>query len=285
VPWLQTDQVAIAKVWRMGERWRMRSLFHRALGLILLLALGSTGACAGMAVPKPRKLSFQSAGRNIEIDLYPAAGAGPHRTIIVMPGAGGALLDGPAMRRVARELAAAGDTVYLLHYFNRTGTIVAWIALMERHFDEWLGTVRDAIAWVQAREGGPATQIGVYGYSLGGFLAVAAASDNPAVGAVAEQAGGMWNSQERRVRKMPPVLMIHGRADRKVPFEKYAVPLERVLRARGGKVETHFVDGEGHSFTAPAMAVVRAKLTEYFGRELRPSTARRGKSAAAAARD
>jgi carboxymethylenebutenolidase len=255
----------------MGDLGRMRSPFSRALVLVLLLGCGSAGACAGPGAPRPEKLFFRSAGRRIEIDLYPAAGAGPHRAIIVMPGSGGTLLDGPALRRVARALAAAGDTVYLLHYFDRTGTIVApWISVMERHFDEWLGTVRDAIVWVQARESGQAAQIGVYGYSLGAFLAVAAASENPAVGAIAEQAGGMWNAQETRVGKMPPVLMIHGRADQRVPFDKYARPLERVLRERGGQVETRFVDGQGHGFTPAAMAIVRAALVQYFNRELQP---------------
>jgi carboxymethylenebutenolidase len=254
----------------------MSSPFRSAfVALLLLLGLGSARAGADTPVPisapKPEKLAFASEGRSIEIDLYPAAGVGPHRTILVMPGAGGTLLDGPAMRRVARALAGAGDTVYLLHYFNRTGTIIApWISLMERHFDEWLGTVCDAIAWVQVREGKPATPIGVYGYSLGAFLAVAAASNNAAVGAIAEQAGGMWNSQETRVGKMPSVLMIHGRADQRVPFARYAIPLERVLRKRGEKVETHFVDGEGHGFTPPAMAVVRTELVAYFDRELPP---------------
>jgi dienelactone hydrolase len=256
---------------QIGEHPHMRSLFWRAVAALLLI----TGAAAAQglraAEANPAKLHFESAGAKIEADLYRPAGPAPHRTIIVMHGAGGALLDGPEMRRVARQLAAAGDTVYFLHYFDRTGTIVSRDAVMQEHFDDWLDTVRDAISWVHTREGKKAQPLGLYGYSLGGFLAVAAASDNPDVGAIAEQAGGMWNSQEQRVGKMPPVLMVHGRADQRVPFDQYAVPLLRVLRARGAKVETHFVDGEGHGFSQRAMAVVRAELVKYFARELRPS--------------
>jgi dienelactone hydrolase len=250
----------------------MGPLSSRAVGLLLVaLAVAATAWAAQTAAGgDPAKLYFESAGVRIEIDLYPAAGAPPHRTIIVMPGAGGTLLDGPEMRRVARQLAAAGDTVYLLHYFDRTGTLFARDAVMQEHFDDWLATVRDAIAWVHARQGRPAARIGVYGYSLGAFLAVAAASGNPEVGAIAEQAGGMWNSQEQRVGKMPPVLMIHGRADQRVPFDKYATPLLRVLHERGAKVETHFVAGEGHGFSQPAMVIVRAELVKYFARELQP---------------
>ena len=173
------------------------------------------------------------------------------------------------MQRVARALAAAGDTVYLLHYFNRTGTIVALDSTMQAHFDEWLQTVRDSIGWVYDRDGESGRPIGLYGYSLGGFLAIAASSDNPRVGAVTEQAGGIWNSQEKRIGHMPPVLMVHGLEDQRVSVEKYAKPLRRVLHAKGGHVEAEFAPGEGHVFSERAMASVRPKIAKFFSRELR----------------
>ncbi len=253
----------------MGEHPDMKPQVYSAVAALLLLAV-CAAALPAAAADGPEKLYFKSGGKDIEADLYPAAGPGPHRAVIVMHGAGGILFDGPEMRRVARQLAGAGDTAYLLHYFNRTGSIGVRDAAMQEHFDDWLGTVRDAITWVHAREAKETPTIGIYGYSLGAFLAVAAASDNPFVGAIVEQAGGMWNSQEQRVGKMPPVLMVHGRADQRVPFDKYAAPLLQVLRERGGKVETHFVDGEGHGFSQPAMVIVRAEAVQFFANELKP---------------
>ena len=204
--------------------------------------------------------------RKIRADRYAPVGMPSHRAVIVLYGAGGMVFDGPSMKRLARALAANGDTAYLLHYYNRTGSIVAIDSTMQKHFGEWLETLRDGIRWVHAREGKGARPIGVYGYSLGGFLAIAAASDNPLVGAVTEQAGGIWNSEEKRVGKMPPVLMVHGLEDKRVPFEKYAKPLLRVLRARGGRVETEFVPGEGHVFSEAAMARVRPKVAKFLTR-------------------
>lgn len=165
---------------------------------------------------------------------------------------------------MARSLARAGDSVYLLHYFNRTGTIGARDSDMQKHFGEWLETLRDGIVWAHGREKNGS--VGIYGYSLGGFLALAAASDNSLVGAVAEQAGGVWNSQEKRIGKMPPVLLVHGLRDTRVPFEKYAKPLQQLLRERGGKVETDFVPSQGHVFSENAMKVVRPKLVDFFAR-------------------
>jgi dienelactone hydrolase len=215
------------------------------------------------ATGRPATLFFESGGRNIRADRYSPTGTPSHRTVIVLYGAGGMIFDGPSMKRVARALANAGDAVYLLHYYNRTATVVALDSTMQKHFEEWLATVRDGISWAHSREKG---SIGLYGYSLGGFLAIAAASDNPLVGAVTEQAGGIWNSEEKRIGKMPPVLMVHGLEDKRVPVEKYAKPLLRVLRARGGHVETDFVPGEGHVFSESAMAVVRPKVAKFFAR-------------------
>lgn len=225
--------------------------------------LGGSGSADG-ANSRPTSLFFESGGRKIRVDRYAPTGTQSHRTVIVLYGAGGMVFDGPSMRRVARALADAGDTAYLLHYYNRTGTIVALDSTMQKHFEEWLKTVREGIVWAHGREENKARPIGLYGYSLGGFLAIAAASDNPLVGAVTEQAGGIWNFQEKRVGKMPPVLMVHGLEDKRVPVEKFAKPLLRVLRARGGHVETDFVPGEGHVFTEAAMVVVRPKVARFF---------------------
>lgn len=255
----------------MGESAGMNRWVVGAGVIWLLLGLDSSLKAAGVNETAARQASlfFESGGRKIRADHYSPVGRRSHRTVIVLYGAGGMVFDGPSMRRVARALAEAGDTVYLLHYYNRTGTIVALDSTMQAHFGEWLETLRDGIVWVHGREEKGAGPIGLYGYSLGGFLAIAAASDNPLVGAVTEQAGGIWNSQEKRVGKMPPVLMVHGLEDKRVPVEKYAKPLRRVLRERGGQVETEFVPGEGHVFSEAAMAVVRPKVAKFFARELR----------------
>ena len=240
-----------------------------AIGLVLGLAGPLSAAPAEGAATRPERLSFESGGRKIRADRYLPARARSGRTIIVLYGAGGMVFDGPSMRRMARTLTEAGDMVYLLHYYNRTGTIVARDSRIERHFKKWAETVRDGIGWVHAREGEGARSIGLYGYSLGGFLAIVAASDNPRIGAVTEQAGGMFSSAGKRLGKMPPVLMVHGLEDKRVPVEKYAKPLLRALRERGGHVETEFVPGEGHVFSEAAMAGVRVKVAKFFARELR----------------
>jgi dienelactone hydrolase len=213
------------------------------------------------------RLSTPSDGHRIRIDKYATSQGGKRPAILVLHGAGGTLLDGPEMRRVARQLAEAGNTVYLVHYFNRTGTIFGFDSGMQRNFASWLATVRDCIRFAQ-QDNADLSPVGIYGYSLGGFLALAAASDNPGVGAVVEHAGGIWNGNEELIRHMPPVLIIHGEGDRRVPFQKYAQPLTDILRKRSATFKTHFFPEEGHVFTARAMAKVRADATEFFRQHL-----------------
>jgi dienelactone hydrolase len=233
-----------------------------ALCGIWLVPSWVVGAGGGSA--RPVTLYFESGSRNIRADRYAPVGTPSRRAVIVLYGAGGMVFDGPSIKRVARALADAGDTVYLLHHYNRTGTIVALDSTMRRHFGEWLATLRDGIAWVHGREG--KRPVGIYGYSLGGFLAIAAASNNPLVGAVTEQAGGIWGEDAKRVGKMPPVLMVHGLDDKRVSFERFAKSLLRILHKRGGHVETEFVPGEGHVFSEAAMARVRPRLAKFFQR-------------------
>ncbi len=212
------------------------------------------------------RVAFLSGGKKIAVDRFAPIGTPTSHAILVLHGAGGTLLDGPEMRRKADSLAAAGNTVYLVHYFNRTGSFVAVDSTMQQHFNVWLETVRDAATWAATES--KARSVGIYGYSLGAFLAVAAASDNPRVGAVVEQAGGVWNSQEQRIGRMPPVLIVHGREDRRVPFAKYAEPLARLLRERHALAGTLYLPNEGHVFTAPANAQVSAKAAPFFAHHL-----------------
>lgn len=242
--------------------------------LLALPALAHARTAGGNLPPTPETLRFPSGGRDIRVDRYAPAAVEPPvgkrpGAVLVLNGAGGTLLDGPEMRRVAASLAASGRPAYVVHYFNRTNTVVARDAVLRRLYATWLPTVRDAVAFVHEREGG-GRPVGLYGYSLGAFLSVAVAGDNPRVGAVVEQDGGIWNNREENLgRHLPPVLMVHGREDRRVPFAEYAVSLQGFLRRRGTVVETRFVPGEGHSFSAPAQAGVRAATVEFFNRHLR----------------
>lgn len=214
------------------------------------------------------RLSFESGGKRVEVDFYQPAGEGAHPTVLCLYGAGGLIFDGSRMREAAQRLVKAGNRVYLLHYFNQTHTFVAAPWTMRHDFTTWRQTVHDAIDWI-AQQPGSSAPIGIYGFSLGGFLAIAAASDNPHVGAVVSHAGGIADKKVQQIGRMPPLLLVHGGRDKWVPFKEYAEPLVASLQQHHAKFETRFFPQEGHKFKPLALEETRFRAINFFRRNLR----------------
>lgn len=168
------------------------------------------------------------------------------------------------MRRVAVRLAESGFAAGILNYFNRTGTWIAWSdQIMIRHFATWMRTVHDAIEHLSLRSE-PALPVGIYGYSLGGFLAVAGASRNPRVGAVVEQAGGTWEKFYHPVSPLPPVMVIHGQQDERVWFGVNTERMRRLVERDGMPFHLLAFEHERHRFSDAAMEQSLAATVEFF---------------------
>ncbi len=115
-------------------RPQFRIIKGAILGLLLCLA-PSTWAASTIELALP--------GGKIRAEVFETAGARVRPVVIVLHGAGGMLFDGPEMRRVSRRLAEEGNAVYLLHYFERTGTVFALDGTMQRHFPSLAGDSAD----------------------------------------------------------------------------------------------------------------------------------------------
>jgi len=244
---------------------------------LLLALLFSGSACAQQGARKTtgfivRRHHFESGGVKILVDVFTPRAVGAKRPpILVLHGAGGMLFDGPEMTRVAESLANAGFEAYQVHYFDRTHTWFARQAVLLKLFPTWLGTVQDAVNWAHSVRP-DAKQIGIFGYSLGAFAAIETARRDATIGAVVEQAGGFWNGHPKGPTRqpLPPILVIHGTEDTRVPNEKYTQPLLAYLRAHHDPFEKRFYPGEGHGFSATANAKVRKQAVDFFSRHLRP---------------
>jgi carboxymethylenebutenolidase len=217
-----------------------------------------------------RQRHFESGGVRILVDVYTPRATGKKRPpILVLHGAGGMLFDGPEMTRVAEALSSAGFEAYQVHYFDRTHTWFARQAVLLKLFPTWLGTVQDAVAWVHSVRP-DASSVGIFGYSLGAFAAIETARRDSSIGTVVEEAGGFWHGQpEGPARQpLPPMLVIHGTADTRVPYEKYTKPLIEYLEKHNDPFEKRFYPGEGHDFSVAAGVKVREEAVRYFERHL-----------------
>ncbi|MBA3831900.1 MAG: dienelactone hydrolase family protein [Chthoniobacterales bacterium] len=242
--------------------------------IIFALALCGGSSCAAPESGKPAGFTvaqryFESGGQKILVDVYTPAASGRYVPILVLHGAGGMLFDGPEMTRVAEQLAIAGFEAYQVHYFDRTHTWFARQAVLLKLFPVWRATVQDAVSWAHTQRPNE-PKLGIFGYSLGAFAAVETARRDESIGAVVEEAGGFWHGHpEGPTRQpLPPILIIHGTADSRVPNEKYTQPLLTYLRAHHDPYEKQFYPGEGHDFSAPARAKVREEAVKFFARHL-----------------
>jgi dienelactone hydrolase len=212
------------------------------------------------------QLTFESGGLPIRIDCFqPAAKGRCFPAVIGLHGSGGGHA---TMAEPATLLAQQGFAVYVLHYFDRTATEgAADKATMVRHFPLWMKTLWDAVGFVARQSPVDPERIGLLGFSLGAYLACSAAAIDSRIRAVVEFFGGLPKEMKFFMRRLCPILILHGDADPTVPVEE-AYHLQQVLERKGIPYELQVYPGEGHSFTAEAWRDAglrsRAFLTKYL---------------------
>jgi len=166
----------------------------------------------------------------------------------------------------ARLMAARGYCVFVVHYFERTGTIWADHASTRRHFSSWMGTIGDAIRFAARHSLVNADRIGLLGFSLGAYLALAVASVEPRVKAVVEFFGGMPQELHGFTR-MAPVLILHGEQDRIVPLSE-ATRLQQLFERSGTPYEMKVYPKAGHGFLGLQLIDSFQRTMQFFNRYL-----------------
>jgi carboxymethylenebutenolidase len=156
------------------------------------------------------------------------------------------------MGQYASTLAAHGFAVYLLHYFDRTGTESADKPTILRNFPLWMKTLWDAISFVETQPQVDSKRIALLGFSLGAYLSLANSAIDPRVKAVVEFFGGMPKEMNLFMRRLCPVLILHGEADPTVPVEE-AYQLQKLLEKKGIPYEIKIYPGVGHGFEDEAI--------------------------------
>ena len=198
-----------------------------------------------MPIVPQSQLTFQCGGQLIHLDAYlPETLDGPVPAIIALHGAGGNV---SGVERYASMLAAEGFAVYLLHYFDRTGSEPADLQSMKSNFPLWMKTLWDAISFIETQPQVDPERIALLGFSLGAYLSLANSAVDHRVKAVVEFFGGMPKEMKLFMRRLCPVLILHGEADPTVPVEE-AYQLQKLLEKKGIAYEIKIYPGAGHGF-------------------------------------
>jgi carboxymethylenebutenolidase len=198
-----------------------------------------------MPAISPSQLTFESGSKPIRLDAYVPNSNKKLPAVLALYGSGGGV---SGMNEPAAMLAAQGFAVFVLHYFDRTDTTqVTDKQTIFRHFPVWGKTVWDAISSVEQHPQVDADRIGLLGFSLGAYLALSVAAVDSRVKAVVEFFGGLPKEMRFFMRRLCPVLILHGEADPIVPVEE-AYELEGLLKKKDVPYEIKIYPGTGHTF-------------------------------------
>jgi len=250
---------------------------RRHSGAVLVLAL-----CAACASPRlhpaaPTSLEVQedvsfleTDGHRIKVDVYqPAHGRYP--AVILLHGSGGihAIIESQ-INRYAEALAGLGVVAYVVHYFDYTGNFTSDEAFEKENYFHWVRAVREAVTWVLARPDVRGRQVGILGHSLGAYLAVGVAAQEPRVRAIVLFGGGLEPYVADSIRRMPPVLMFHGQDDDVVPLSE-ASHLDDFLRMHKFVSHLTILPGERHVFSDVAADSVLVTAARFLAPTARRS--------------
>lgn len=245
----------------------MKSHWSRALlGGLILPVIGCAGNGTAVGVNKTRE-SYVSGGSQIRVETFLPPGEGRHPAVLVLYGSGGSINGKGEMVAISRQLAAEGMSVYLVHYFNRTGTLFANDARIGRWITTWRDTVEDAVDYVATHPRADSSRIGLYGYSLGAYLSVSQAALDSRITAVAERAGGIMDAVRGREKRMPHLLILHGTHDQRVPVRN-ARELERMAQRFGKPAEIHLYINEAHGLSREAQVDANRRTVQFLKRHL-----------------
>jgi dienelactone hydrolase len=203
--------------------------------------------------------TFLSGGKPVAVERFEPAAPGKYPAVLLLHSLDG--LDNPCgavYRFAAKERAARGYVVLLVHYFDRTATgpkqlpavrepFLRWSKggrikdadrqVIAAHFRAWTEAVEDAVRYARSRPDVDGTRVGLVGFSLGAFLALSvAAEEDQKIAAVVDFFGGLPQERRDRLTKLPPALILHGDQDQTVPV--------REARLLGDWLEAHRSPGE-----------------------------------------
>jgi len=242
------------------------------LRLLFLTVITLAGSFASAATPVPfaverQRESFVSGGRRISVETFAPRAPGRFPAVLVLHSSAGTLFGKRQLEQFSQSLAEHGMVAFLVRYFDRTGTIFAGDKGIEKNLHVWEDAVIDALDFAAAHPRVRRESIGLFGYSLGAFLAVSVASRDARVDAVAELAGGMFDYLGGRLRRVPPTLIQHGTADQRVNI-RYARAFEREARRLGARPVVHYYPGEGHVLSKTAIAEASTRAITFLQAKL-----------------
>jgi carboxymethylenebutenolidase len=251
------------------------------IGLMLVLAVFplSAAPAAAKGVRKAFVDTLTVGGKKVLVDRFEPKGKGPHPAVILVHDSAG--LQGyakTAFTYCCNVLADKGYVVLMVHYFDGTSFKKVERADVNGDvFKKWMANVRAAVKHARARQNVDRKRIGLVGFSLGGYLALAVARQpDLKIAAVVEFFGGLPDELWKGLKWLPPTLILHGDRDNLVPA-KEAYALWKFMEANKLSHEVKIYPGEKHLFKenliGKAIKDAQLRSLAFFRRHLKHEVA------------
>jgi carboxymethylenebutenolidase len=221
---------------------------------ILGTGLAMLSASRSLASEIAEKLDAPASEGPVALTRYAANQTGKRPAVVVLHGSRGFELRLLAYQRYTDTLTAAGIDVYLARYYGpadadtlgKLGTSEKREAYEDARYEFWADRVSSTITAILARPESSG-RLGLLGFSLGGFVAAATAARDERVAALAVLYGGMPEKIAPHVKRMPPMIELHGDADRNVPLAN-GVALVKLAKSAGAEADQIIYPGKQHGF-------------------------------------
>jgi carboxymethylenebutenolidase len=187
----------------------------------------------------------------IAVKLFAGGQGGKRPAVIILHGRESPVQLSAPYLRWGQEIAAKGLDAYLVSYYDTADAEAmaspdraARVAYFGTHLAIWADRVRAVVSQALARDESSG-KVGLLGFSNGGFLAVRSAAADERVAALVVFYGGLPGKLE--IARLPPLLVLHGDADRVVPLSLGQVLVDKA-HALGGVAELVVYPGAAHGF-------------------------------------
>jgi dienelactone hydrolase len=225
-------------------------------GVAVLLVLICSPAPGLWAASRYSATFYRSAGKKIAIEVYSPKEPAGAPAVLILSGAGGWRSRNFQYADEAGMLAGRGYRVYLPDYLAATNHSSA---RPDDHYPIWVRAIEDALGYIREQTG----RVALIGYSLGGSVALAVATQNPTLAGVICWSGSLPDRYFHQLSRMPHVLWIHGADDRLIPVSD-AQQFQKLCAMRRLSCEMKLFPRETHVFSPAAIAAANQSIETFL---------------------